>query len=68
MLDRRNEQPAERPLVAAELNQWRERERIRLGAARGEDHVARIGFDQRRNGIARLLDQLARRASLVVHG
>jgi len=49
-----NEQPAERRL-SRDLNQWRERERV-ARCARGEDQVARIGFDQRRDGIARLLD------------
>jgi hypothetical protein len=65
MLDRRDQQAVER-LPAARLNLRHERERIRLGSAGGENDIARIGRDQRRDGAARIFDHLPRSTPLVM--
>ena len=67
MLDRRNQKPFEPSLVARCLDGGRQRQRVRLGSTRREDHVARIGAGQRRDVLARLLDHLPRRAPFAVH-
>ena len=48
MLDRRHEQPVARPLLVRRLDEGRQRERVGLGAARGEEHVRRCAPDQLR--------------------
>ena len=53
-------------LSSAICNRRRQCERIRLGSARCEDDIARIGADQRRDLLARLLDRMPRRAAFAV--
>ena len=67
MLDGGNEQAIERTLIRGLLNERRQRQCIRFSTARGEDHIARISADQRRNLLARLLDRAARHAAFAVH-
>jgi alpha/beta superfamily hydrolase len=68
MLDGRDQEPVPWPFLVRSLDRRGERQHVRLAAARGENHVAGLGADQRCDLFARPLDEAAGSAALGMHG
>ena len=66
VLDRAHQHTVEPATVARTLDGRAERQRVGLGSARGEHHVAGLGTDQRGDLLPRHLDQVAGRPALTM--